>query len=135
MRVLRSIAALIVGYAVIVILTTYGFRFALDGQKIYGSGAFVMLKGTLVTLIAGMAGGYVAGLIGSLRPTASAVLVLLPLITESTYLLVFRRLDAPLWFEIIGVLTLLGATLVGGMLREITSTRPGLPRPSSSLSL
>lgn len=121
----RAIAAIVAGYGLIVVLTTAGFNGWLEGANLFRGGLLLMAKGMLVALVAGLAGGYVAGWIGGMRPLLHASLVLLPLLADSIYVFFFFPRETPLWFEVMGSLGLMLATLGGGELRawQIRSAR------------
>jgi hypothetical protein len=53
-----------VGYGVIVLLTSLGFNGVLGGRPLYGGSPLILAAGMLVAVIAGLVGGYAAGLIG-----------------------------------------------------------------------
>ena len=54
-----------VGYGVIVLLTSLGFNGVLGGRPLYGGSPLILFAaGMLVAVIAGLVGGYTAGLIG-----------------------------------------------------------------------
>lgn len=130
----RAVAAVLAGYGVIVALTTAGFTGWLKGANLYLGGPGMMLKGLVVALIAGLAGGYLAALIGGRRPILHAALVLLPLSADSFYVFFFFPRETPLWFEILGSAGLMAATLVAGLLRNLQLrrlTRAGAVIPSS----
>jgi hypothetical protein len=69
-----------VGYGVIVLLTSLGFNGVLRGGPLYGGSPLILTAGMLVAVIAGLVGGYTAGLIGPGRGLFNASLVLVPLI-------------------------------------------------------
>jgi hypothetical protein len=113
----RALAAIVLGYGLIVLLTIAGFNVWLGGANLFRGGLLLMAKGMLVALVAGLAGGYVAGLIGGARPMLHASLVLIPLLADSIYVFFFFPRETPLWFEIIGSAGLMLSTLAGGALR------------------
>jgi len=116
--ILRGIAAMLVGYAIIVLITSYGFE-AIHGKgSLWGSSGFVLLEGTFVAIIAGLAGGLFAGWIGAGRGLINAALVLLPLTVDTIYVLFFFGGAAPWWFDAIGSGTLMACTLLGGWVRD-----------------
>ncbi len=118
----RGVAAMIVGYAVIVLLTSLGFNGVLGGRSLYGGSHFILAAGMLVAVIAGLVGGYVAGLIGPSRGLLNACLVLIPLTGDTIFVLFFfKRSNAPLWFDALASATLMAFTLGGGLLRERVS--------------
>jgi hypothetical protein len=126
MKLVRSLSALVVGYAVIVLLTTFGFDavhrlFAVHDT--WGSPPPVIIAAAFVAVAAGLAGGFTASFIGYRRPLHSAALVVVPLLADSTYVLFFYHGHAPFWFELAGSITLIAATLCGGLLRELKAPR------------
>ena len=118
MSVVRAVAAIVAGYAVIVALTTAGFNGWLKGANLYLGGPTMMLKGMSVALIAGLVGGYIAALIGGRRPILHSALVLLPLSADSFYVFFIFSRETPLWFEVLGSASLMAATVVGGLVRN-----------------
>jgi len=121
-QILRGTAAMIVGYGVIVGLTSLGFNGALGGRTLYGGPPLILAAGMLVAVIAGLVGGYIAGFIGPARGLLNASLVLVPLIGDTIFVLFFfKRSTAPFWFDAIAAATLMICTVGGGFLREIRS--------------
>jgi hypothetical protein len=99
-RIIRGAAAMIVGYGVIVVLTSLGFNGVLGGRALYGGSPAVLVTGMLVAVIAGLAGGYTAGFIGPSRGSLNASLVLIPLVGDTIFVLsFFKRSNAPFWFD------------------------------------
>jgi hypothetical protein len=120
-HVLRAVAAMIIGYGVIVVLTSLGFNVVLGGRSIYGGSVVLLASGMLVAVIAGVAGGYVAGLIGPVRGLINAALVLIPLTADTMGVLFFnRKSNAPFWFDAMASATLMICTLGGGLLSRRT---------------
>lgn len=113
---LRLLAAGVVGYAVIVALTTLGFVHWLDDADLYRGGRLLQLQGMLVALVSGLAGGGVAALIGGRRPFLHTLAVLPFLVADTIYVLFFFPRTAPAWFDLAGSLTLMAATLAAGWL-------------------
>ncbi len=113
---LRLLAAAVLGYAVVVALTTLGFVHWLAGADLYRGGAALQAKGTLVAVVAGLAGGAVAGLVGGRRPRLHALAVLPLLVVDTLYVLFVFPRTTPAWFELAGALTLMAATVAGGWL-------------------
>jgi hypothetical protein len=116
-KAVRGIGAMVIGYAIIVALTTWGFDLVHGEGSLYGGGAATWALGSVVAVVAGLAGGLAAGWIGPWRGLANAALVLVPLVVDTTYVLFFFEDDAPWWFSLAGSLTLMGFTLAGGALR------------------
>lgn len=115
LTLLRAVAAAVLGYAVIVALTTLGFVHWLEGADLYRGGAALQAKGTLVAVVAGLTGGALAGFVGGRRPVLHASAVLPLLVVDTVYVLFFFPRTAPLWFELMGSLTLMAATVAGGL--------------------
>lgn len=113
---------MIIGYGAIVGLTSLGFNGVLGGRTLYGGPSLILGAGMLVAVIAGLLGGYIAGFIGPGRGLLNASLVLVPLIGDTIFvLLFFKRSTAPIWFDAIAAATLMICTVGGGFLRELTS--------------
>jgi hypothetical protein len=111
---------MLVGYGVIVLLTSLGFNGVLGGRALYGGSPLILAAGMLVAVIAGLVGGYIAGLIGPSRGLLNACLVLVPLTADTIYVLFFfKRSTAPLWFDALAAATLIICTVGGGLLREL----------------
>lgn len=109
---------MIIGYAVIAVLTSAGFHAILGGHEFYGSTPLQLLAGTLLAIFSGLIGGVVAGFIGPMRGVFNAALVLVLLTVDTTYVLFFWKSTAPIWFDAIGSGTLMLFTLLGGLLTE-----------------
>lgn len=114
MTAARLVGAAILGYAVIVALTTLGFVTWLDNADLYRGGPLLQIQGAVVAVVSGLVGGAASALIGGRRPLLHAAAVLPLLAADTLYvLLVFPR-TAPAWFDLAGGLTLMAATLAGG---------------------
>lgn len=121
--IVRGAAAMIVGYGVIVLLTSLGFNGVLGGRPLYGGSPAILAAGMLVAVIAGLAGGYTAGFIGPGRGLFNASLVLVPLIGDTIFVLFFfKRSAAPFWFDALAA-ALMVFTLAGGLLKELGGVR------------
>ena len=121
---------MVIGYAVIVVITTLGFEYV--GQNLYGAPPATLVKGALVAVFAGLAGGFAAGWIGAKRGLVNAAPVLILLAIDTTYvLLFFQPRRAPLWFDLMGGLTLMAFTLGGGWLRDQFRARYTISPPTT----
>ena len=122
--IVRGTAAMILGYGVIVVLTSLGFNGVLGGRPLYGGSPVVLGTGMLVAVIAGLAGGYTAAFIGPARGLLNASLVLIPLVGHTIFVLFFfKRSNAPFWFDAFAAATLMVCTLAGGLLKELGGAR------------
>lgn len=122
--VLRLILAGTLGYALIVALTTLGFGWIKGGGS-FGGDWRLMAQGGAVALVSGLAGGALAGLLGGRHPLRHALAVLPWLLVDSTYVLFFFPRKDPLWFDLLGALGLMAATIAGGALIEFVRRRSG----------
>jgi hypothetical protein len=122
--ILRLVVAGTLGYALIVVLTTVGFGW-LDGAGSYGKDWRLMAQGGAVALVSGLAGGALAGLLGGRRPLRHALAVLPWLLVDSTYVLFFFPRKDPFWFDLLGSLGLIAATIAGGALIGAARRRSG----------
>jgi len=121
--VLISIAAPILGYAVIAVGTTISFHLA--GGINLRSPLPNFVFGTIGIFISGLLGGVTAGLVGGRKPVWHATSVLIFLMIDSVTVLFLRnrhRLD-PLWFGIMSSTGLMAATIVGGLLLRFVQRR------------
>ncbi len=129
LKALRLAAAGVLGYAIIVLLTTLGFSGWLEDANLYRGDWLLKAKGMLVAGVAGLAGGSLAGAVGGSRPFRHALAVLPLLIVDTTYVLFFLPREDPIWFDLVGGLGLMAATVVGGLAvaglrRAGSSSRP-----------
>lgn len=132
--ILRAVVAGVLGYAVIVALTTLGFVEWLDDADLYRGGWALQAKGTLVAVVAGLAGGALAGLVGGRRPLLHSFAVLPLLVIDTLYVLFVFPRTTPAWFELGGSLTLMAATVAGGFVVGAVrgaTTRRGASAPST----
>lgn len=121
---------MVIGYAIIVVITTIGFEYV--GQRLYGAPPSMLVKGALVAIFAGLAGGFAAGWIGAKRGLVNAAPVLIFLAIDTTYVLFFfRPRRAPLWFDLMGSLTLMVCVLAGGWLRDYCAARYTISPPTT----
>ena len=130
-RIMRSIAAPILGYAVIVLGTSLSFRLA-HGINLESPLSHLVL-GTMGVLVSGIAGGWVAGWVGGRRPVVHAASVLIFLVIDSTTVLFFRKRHDPLWFGLMSALGLMAATVAGGYVRRARLGMAARQRTSAAL--
>ena len=124
---LRSVASALLGYMVITILTILGFRPL--GNIVHLSAPLrIQVLGTLVAVVAGLCGGLTAALVAGRRPVQHAAAVLL-FLTIDTGIVLSRPSPDPWWFDLAGSLTLMAATVSGGVLYHlVTRTLQDHPR-------
>ena len=126
-QILRSTAAVVLGYAVIVVLTSIGFR-QLGGIIHLNAPLRIQAAATFVAVASGLVGGMTAAFIGGSHPIrhATAVLIFLGI---DTGVVLSRGSADPLWFDLVGAATLMLATVCGGALYSVLSKC--LPRATS----
>ncbi len=124
--VLRLVVVGTLGYALIVALTTIGFGWV-KGAGSYGGDWRLMAQGGAVALVSGLAGGALAGLLGGRRPLRHALAILPWLLVDTTYVLFFFPRQDPLWFDLLGSLGLISATIAGGALIGAVRRRGASP--------
>ena len=123
LRVLWRVGAGLVGFAVIEIATTVGFT-PLGGIIMVTAPMRVHILATLVAIVAGLLGGTASSLAGGGRSLLPLCVTAAVIAAESTFIIGWRRGSNPVWFEFFGAATLLGATIVGGLLvRRIAFAR------------
>ncbi len=130
LRAVRSLAAVVVGYAVIVIGTTLAFELWLGGIGYYKSSTPVLAVASVAAFLSGFSGGYVAAWLGGRPQLLHAAGVLIPLIIDTTYVVTSGLSTDPVWYDLVGAVTLMGAAVLGGYVRQFQSKR-GLALPAT----
>jgi hypothetical protein len=131
LKTARSLAAVVLGYAVIVALTTLAFTTWLGGVSYRNSSREVLALAALSAVVSGVAGGYAAARAAGRAPLLHAAGVVGLLIAETTLLLLRRPGKDPLWYDLMGAATLMGACLLGGWLDAWRGQqRAAPPRPA-----
>jgi hypothetical protein len=117
---LRSVAAVVGGYLVVAAGTILTFN-VLVGQVTIDSNPRQMILGTIGAVLAGIAGGVLAGIVAPRFPFghAAAVLLFLALDTVS----VLMKGIGPAWFDLAGSGILAISVLFGGWLISETGRR------------
>jgi len=127
-KLVRSILAPIIGYAVILVCTIEGFKPL--GNIIHVSAPLrIHLAGALVAISSGMLGGLAAAFVAGRHPVwhASSVLIFLFIDTGTV---LSRGSSDPAWFELMGAATLMGATVLGGVAYGVVSNRRKRAQPA-----
>ena len=120
---LRSVTAVVGGYLVVAAGTILTFN-VLVGQLTVNSNARQLILGTIGAVLAGIAGGVVAGIVAPRFPFghAAAVLLFLALDTAS----VLAKGSGPAWFDLAGSGILAISVLFGGwIIAEMERRRAG----------
>ena len=128
LRALRSVAAVLAGYAVIVVGTTLAFETLLGGIGYYKSSRTVLAIASVAAFFVGFCGGFVSAWVGGRPRLLHAAGLLLPLAIDTTFVVTSGVSSDPLWYDLAGSLTLVVAALLGGYACErIARRRVALP--------
>jgi hypothetical protein len=123
LRALRSVAAVLAGYAVIVAGTTLAFESLLGGIGYYKSSRTVLAIASVAAFVVGFCGGFVAAWVGGRPRLLHAAGLLIPLAIDTTFVVTSGVSSDPLWYDLAGSLTLVVAALAGGHVCEIVARR------------
>ena len=122
----RTGASVVVGYVVIVVCTSIGFK-PLGGIVHVQAPLGIQAAGALVAIVSGLLGGVTAAFVAGTHPVRHAAAVLIFLAIDTA--VVLSRADAdPAWFELAGSATLMLATVGGGVLYGRVARRHRPPR-------
>jgi hypothetical protein len=110
MRLVRQVLAPILGYAVIVLLTSALFA-ALPPFRLTAR-PWVLAAGTVGAVVAGLSGGGTAAFVAVSHRFVLGCAVLVFLVID-TAVVVSRGGPDPVWFDLAGSLTLMAATVAG----------------------
>jgi hypothetical protein len=122
----RSGASVLLGYVVIVVCTTIGFK-PLGGIVHVHAPVGTQAAGALVAIASGLLGGVTAALVAGRYPVRHAAAVLI-FLTIDTAVVLSRSSTDPAWFELSGSATLMLATVGGGVLYRVAARRYRVPR-------
>jgi hypothetical protein len=121
MRIVRGILGFLLGYAVVVLTTEFGFRLLPD-RPLHSGRPLIVAGAALVALTAGLAGGALAAWIA--RSRIAGWLVLLPLTAETIWLLFLREGEPQTWLDAAAALTLLAAVAAGASVARYSRSGP-----------
>jgi hypothetical protein len=112
MKAVRSVAAILIGYAVMVAGAWLGQEAVFPGTD-YGSPVLELLTvGVLTATLAGT-GGAVTAILAPSRPFLHLLPMAVLISIETISLYVTGRVTGPLWFELLAGASLIGGTVVG----------------------
>lgn len=123
-QILRSLAAVIAGYLVIVAGTVLTFETMLGGIGYTKSSPTELALATLGALVSGLAGGMTAAWLAGRRPFLHAVGLLVPLGLDTAYVIFSGISSDPVWFDLGGSATLVVGALLGGYVVESLKASP-----------
>ena len=121
MRIVRGILGFLIGYAIVVLTTEFGFRLFPD-RPLHSGKPMIMIGAAIVAIVAGLAGGAVAAWIA--RNRIIGALVLIPLIAETIWLLFIQTRHPQNWLDAAAALTLLAAVAAGAYFAPKTTSPP-----------
>jgi len=111
MRIARVVVGFLVGYAIVVLTTEFGFRL-LPRHALHSGDPLLMASAAAVALTAGFAGGAAGVWIAGSR--VAGAIILAPLLAETYWLLFLRRSVPPAdWLDAAAALALLAAVAAG----------------------
>ena len=129
LKILRSLASVLLGYVVIVVCTIVGFK-PLGGIVHLQAPLRIQAAGALVAIVSGLMGGVAAALVAGRHPVLHAAGVLV-LLCVDTAVVLSRGSTDPVWFDLSGSVILMLATVCGGVLyRLVTRHRRSGYQPS-----
>ena len=111
---LRSVGAVVAGFAVITLGTVFTFTVLVDGINYHESTVAELAIGTLGALASGLAGGFVAARLAARHPLRHAGALAIPIALDTASILSSGTGSNPWWFDLGGSATLLLGALVGG---------------------
>lgn len=112
MKAVRSVAAVVIGYAVMVAGAWFGQESVFPGTE-YGSPLLELLTvGVLTSVLAGT-GGAVTTILAPSRPHLHLLPMAALISIETIGLYVTGRVTGPLWFELLAGASLIAGTVVG----------------------
>jgi hypothetical protein len=123
LKILRSLASILLGYSAIVICTIVGFK-PLGGIIHLQAPLRIQAAGVLVAILSGLMGGVTASFVAGSHPVRHAAGVLVFLFIDTAVVLSRGSTD-PVWFDLLGSATLMLATVSGGVLYHLVTQRRG----------
>jgi hypothetical protein len=121
LKILRSLASILLGYIAIVICTIVGFK-PLGGIVHLQAPLRIQAAGALVAILSGLMGGVTASFVAGSHPVRHAAGVLVFLFIDTAVVLSRGSTD-PVWFDLLGSATLMLATVSGGVLYHLVTQR------------
>ncbi|MEO8334885.1 MAG: hypothetical protein ABI664_07925 [bacterium] len=116
-RLLRSIAAVIVGYVIFAASAYAVFRVSGQAAHAVASTSFMLLS-IASGIVFALAGGYVAGWIAGRRPIAHAVAMAMVLALGAGVSLIATLGHGVIWSQVAALLLMAPSAVLGGWLRS-----------------
>jgi len=109
----RSMLAVLCGYAVLVLLATLVQEFWLGGVSYRLSNMTTLALAGVFTPLSAVVAGFVTASIARRQLFAHVLPICLAIAVETTFLYRTGRVDGPLWFEILAAVSLIAGVLLG----------------------
>lgn len=122
-RLLRSTGAILAGYVALILLTTAVQEGLFGGVSFQRSSLPVLIGAGLLTPLAGVGAGYLAGRLAGTRPYLHVLPMCIAVAIETTFLYRSGRVDGPLWFEAMAGAALIAGIVAGAALTERRTAR------------
>jgi hypothetical protein len=115
--ILRSIGAVLAGFAVIALGTVFTFTVLTSDFGYYTSGPAELMIGTLGALVSGLAGGMLSARLSATHPLRHSGALIVPIALDTASIITSAGPESdPLWFDLGGSAILLLGAVVGGYL-------------------
>jgi len=118
LNLLRSLAAVVIGYLVLVALITLVQEVWFGGVGFYKSSLTVLMVAGFFTFLSAVAGGLVAVLIAKSHGKIHTLVMCLLVVVETITLTVTGGTTDPLWFDLLASGSLIIGIMLGAFLHE-----------------
>ena len=118
LNLLRSLAAVVIGYLVLVALITLVQEVWFGGVGFYKSSLTVLMVAGFFTFLSAVAGGLVAVLIAKSNGKIHTLVMCLLVVVETITLTVTGGTTDPLWFDLLASGSLIIGIMLGAFLHE-----------------
>jgi len=115
-RALRTTAAIVVGYAAMVILITIVQETWLGGVGWHESSLHILALAGFLTAVSGAIGAVIATALSRACGRIPAIVMSSLIVLETTALVLTGKASGPLWFDILAAASLIAAILIGAEL-------------------
>ncbi len=119
----RSALAVVVGYAVMVVLITLVQEVLFGGVSFYRSSLSELAVAGLLTTLSAVAGGFVAAALAGRAPLGHGLAMSVLVAIEMTALLSTGKLEGPLWFDLAAAASLVVGILAGALAWSLLRSR------------
>lgn len=117
-KILRTIAAALVGEIALVLTTTFAQEILFNGISYTHSSNFDLVWGGIATFIAAIISGWLATYIGGNKNIWPSCIISIIIMIEMSYLILSHRTHDPLWFDILAGLSLIIGIWIGYLIKN-----------------